>query len=239
MKYSKFLIFGIGIIIFIQIAGCSDVVTNNTYNDADQKENQPPSIILWGPKIDSLEHYNSPLPQTWVVVGDPNGSSDIAAVVLRITKVSIVSLIVRPDDSTKPCSEPYYSNMDTINVLPFLSKTVFNIPDQFMTKSVDGHYYDYLSYNLFTEGGIASKSNVFGPSVKGCHGGYAYLLMFEQFGLYPPALSSPRDVYVTYAEFLISGLSITVYDQAGKSASVTYPDFYARFSNFTEDQTLP
>jgi hypothetical protein len=239
MKNTKLLIFGIGIIIFLQVSGCSDEITNNSYNDIKYQDNQPPSIILWGPEIDSLSHFNYPLPQPWVVVGDPNGSDDIAAVVLRISKISIVSLIVRPDDSTEECSIPFYAPMDTINVLPYFRKQSFSVPNQVMRKGIDGNYYDYLDYYLFTEGGIVKNGDVFGPAVKQCRSSTDYLYMVEQFGLYPPALPLPRDVYVTYAEFLISGLSITVYDQSGESASVSYPDFYGRFSNWTEDQISP
>lgn len=239
MIHYRLLILWIGIIIFLYMSGCSEEVTNNSYYDNGQPENQPPKILLWGPEYDSLAHFDDPLPHTWVIVGDPDGSDDIAAVMLTISSINIVSLIVRPDDSTNECSEPYYAPMDTINVLPYLRNQIFNVANQVMQKGVDGFYYVYLTYNLLTDGGIVNDGDVFGEVVKPCVNGLNYLYMIEHFGLYPPALSTPRDVFVTYAEFLISGLSITVYDQSGASEKITRPDFYVRFSNSTEDQTLP
>lgn len=239
MKNSRLFLIWIGIAIFFYISGCTEEVTNNSYYDNGQPGNQPPKILLWGPEYDSLAHFDDTLPPTWVIVGDPDGSDDIAAVMLTISSINIVSLIVRPDDSTNECSEVYYAPMDTINVLPYLRNQIFNVTNQVMQNGIDGYYYVYLTYNLLTDGGIVNDGDVFGQAVKLCTNGLNYLYMIEQFGLYPPALPAPRDVFVTYAEFLISGLSITVYDQSGASEKITRPDFYIRFSNSTEDQTLP
>ncbi|MBI3004215.1 MAG: hypothetical protein HYY49_02220 [Ignavibacteriales bacterium] len=179
------------------------------------------------------------MPQPWVIAADPDGADDIVAVVLRISSISIVSLIVRPDDASQECSRPFYASMDTIDVLPYLKKRTFNILNQPLQRGYNGAYTAYLSYSSLSEGGISNHADVFGQFVKFCRWGYDYLYMVEQFGLYPPALSSPRDVYVTYAEFFISGISMTVYDQSGATATVTFPDFYGIFTNTTEDQTPP
>jgi hypothetical protein len=238
MRLYKTLIFWIGIVTLTGLVGCKEKTTSIT-DDNGQTGNHPPNIILRGPVYDSLAHFKDPLPQPWVIVGDSDGQNDIAAVVLNISKIDIVSLIVRPDDSTQECSTPFYAPMDTINVLPYLRKRSFSILNYSLQKGNNSVYTSYLTYNFLTDGGIVNDGDVFGQVVKPCRSGTDYLYMEEHFGLYPPALSSPRDVYVTYAEFLISGISITVYDQSGASASVTFPDFYGIFSNSKEDQTLP
>ena len=239
MKQRGKLALWLGITIFLSLAGCNDKSTTVEVNDNARPENRPPKIILWGPTYDSLEQFKGSLPQPWVIVGDSDGSGDIAGVVFRISKVKLVSLIVRPDDSTKDYSIPFYAPYDTINVMPYLKKQTFNVTDQILQRASDATYGAALYYETLTEGGIANDADVFGPFVKQTRSGYDYLYMTEHFGLYPPALPSPRDVYVTYAKLLISGMSITVYDQSGASATVSFPDFYAIFSNFTEDQTPP
>jgi hypothetical protein len=173
-----------------------------------------------------------------VLATDPDGADDIAAVVLKISSIRLVSLIVRPDDATLECARPFYVPMDTINVLPYLKKQLFSA-NQPLRRGDQGTYAAYLSYSLLTEGGISNHGDEFGQYVKPCRYGDDYLYLVERFGLYPPALPLPRDVYVTYAEFFISGISITAYDQSGTTATVTFPDFYAVYTNSVEDQTLP
>lgn len=223
--------------IIIIMSGCMETTTN--IFDDENRNNRPPQILLSGPTYDSLSHFKTEAPQLWVIAGDVDGSDDIAAVVLNISKVKIISLIVRPDDSTNECSVPFYADMDTIDITPFLNKSTFNIMNHGIGRSANGVYTAYLYYAILTEGGIEKHGDVFGENVKSCHSGYSNRTMLEQLGLYPPALSMARDVYVTYAQFLVSGISISVHDQSGASASVNFPDFYITFSNTKEDQTLP
>jgi len=239
MKDHITLISRIGIAILLSLSGCSDKITNVISTEGTHQTNRPPKILLWGPVYDSLAHFKDPLPQPWVIVGDSDGAADIAAVVLNISSIKIVSLIVRPDDSTLAYSFPYYAPYDTINVFPFLRTRTFSVPNLILGQISSDYYAAYLSYSILSGGGIVNDGAVFGPVVKSTRSGYDYLYMVEHFGLYPPALSSPRDVYVTYAEFLVSGISITVYDESGATATVKFPDFYGTFSNFTEDQTPP
>jgi hypothetical protein len=220
--------------ILASLSACSD-----KYTTVQVEENRPPKILLWGPEYDTAAHIKAPLPQPWVLATDPNGADDIAAVVLKVSSVTIVSLIVRPDDPGEECSRPFYAAMDTIDLFPYLRRQTFSIPNQPLQRGNDGVYTASLSYRLLTEGGIGNHGDAFGQFVKFCRWGYDYLYMIEQFGLYPPALSTPRDVYVTYAEFFVSGMSITVYDQSGVPATVGFPDFYGIFTNTTEDQTPP
>ena len=223
-----------GVIVLISVSACTDNVTNVQTRGG----NTPPQILLSGPEYDAGAHIESPLPQPWVIAADPDSADDIVAVVLRISSISLVSLIVRPDDSTQECSRPFYAPMDTIDVLPYLKKQTFSVL-QPLPQSNDGAYHAYLSYSLLTDGGIANYGDAFGQFVKSCRWGNDYSYMIEHFGLYPPALPIPRDVYVTYAEFLISGITFTAYDRSGATATVTFPDFYGIFTNSTEDQTEP
>lgn len=237
MKIFEIILTWILFSIIVIMSGCMETTTN--IFDDENRNNRPPEILLSGPAYDSLSHFKMAAPQLWVVAGDIDGSDDIAAVVLNISKVKIISLIVRPDDSTKECSIPFYADLDTIDITPFLKKSTFNITNRGIGRSENGVYTAYLYYNILTEGGIAKHGDVFGEYVKGCSSGYSYLDRIEHLGLYPPALPWARDVYVTYAQFLVSGISISVYDQSGASASVDFPDFYITFSNTKEDQTLP
>jgi hypothetical protein len=239
MKNQRTLLLWVGIAILLSISGCIDKTEIIPDDAIEHPTNRPPKILLSGPVYDSSAHFKNLLPQPWVIVGDSDGPNDIATVVLNVSSIKLVSIIVRPDDSTQPCSTPFYAPMDTINVLPYLKKQTFSIPNQALQQGGNGVYTAYLSYSLLTEGGLVNDANVFGQVVKSCRSGYDYLYMIEHFGLYPPALPSARDVYVTYVEFLISGISITVYDQSGASATVTFPDFYGVFSNSTEDQIPP
>ena len=218
--------------ILLSISGCGDKETIIQPN-----ENRPPKIILWGANYDSAAHSRA-VAQLWALPTDPDGKDDIAAVVLKISNIRIISLIVRPDDSTEQCSRPFYAPMDTINIISYLKKQIFSV-NQPLIRGNDGTYTAYLSYWLLSEGGISAHGDEFGQFVKFCRWGYDYLYMIEQFGLYPPAISAPRDVYVTYAEFFISGISISAYDQSGATVTQTFPDFYAVFTNTTEDQTPP
>lgn len=201
-------------------------------------DNRPPSIILAGPEYDTANPLRAPLPSLWVVAIDQDGAEDIAAVMLRISQVTLNSIIVRPDDSAQDCRYPYYADGDTINILPYLTKTTFRV-ERPLARSYDGTYVISPNYRLLTEGGLVPHSSVLGQWVKGCRWGLDYLYMLEEFGVHPPALSRPRDAYVTYADVSIRGITVTVYDQSGASATRTFPDFRGIFTNSLEDTTLP
>jgi hypothetical protein len=201
-------------------------------------ENRPPSIILAGPDYDTANPVRAPLPSLWVVATDQDGAEDIAAVMLRVSHVTLNSVIVRPDDSAQECRQPYYADGDTINILPYLEKTTFHVEHP-IARSDGGTYTISPSYRLLTEGGLVSHSSVLGQWVKACRWGRDYLYMLEDFGIHPPALSRPRDAYVTYADVSLRGITVTVYDQSGASATQTFPDFRGIFTNSLEEATLP
>ena len=235
MLHQRSVIMLAGLGILLSISACRDNITITQVPE----ENRPPTIPVWGDDYEAGSRIKYPLPQLWVVVADPDGADDVAAVILKIDSIRIVSLIVRPDDSSETCRRVFYAPLDTINVLPYLTKQTFSVPNKPLQRGTQGAYGTYLSYSLLTEGGISKHADEFGEHVKSCSWGYDYLYSVESFGLYPPALPSPRDVYVTYAEFFISGISFTAYDQSGATVTVTFPDFYAVFTNTTEDQTPP
>ncbi len=223
--------------VVLSLSACKDNITVSEPNESNPP-NRPPLIRLWGPEYDTTSPIKAPL-QLWVLATDPDGVEDIAAVMLRISKVSLVSLIVRPNDPTDQCIHVYYAPFDTINVLPYMNKMNFTVHNEALYRTEVGVYTAYLTYDLLSEGGISAHGDVFGQSVKQCIWSYTYNYSIEFFGLYPPALPAPRDVFVTYAEFSISGISITAYDQSGDSATVKFPDFRGIFTNGMEDQTPP
>ena len=204
-------------------------------------ENRPPRIILSGYDYEAtrtIRPMEGSFYGPWVLPADPDGKDDIAAVVLKLSNSVLISVIVRPDDSSQSCRRPFYAHMDTINILPYLWRDTFSVTDPLWRRD-DDTYFSYLGYDLLSEGGLENHGDVFGKEIKSCYFGSNGGYMYEDFGLYPPALPQARDVFVTYAEFLVTGVSVTVYDQSGDSASVAFPDFRVIFSNDLEDQILP
>jgi hypothetical protein len=51
----------------------------------------------------------------------------VAAVFFHIDTVTLNSLIVRPDSAPEPCRRVNYSDMDTVNVWPFLNSTTLEM----------------------------------------------------------------------------------------------------------------
>ena len=201
-------------------------------------ENSPPVILSSTPDFDDGERFEGGAPDLWIVPSDPDGADDIAAVFFHIDTVTLNSLIVRPDSAPEPCRRVNYSDMDTINVWPLLNSTAFEMNTP-LSRLGSGAYAVYLDYFDLTDGGLVGWADEFGPQVKGCGSGLDYNLFFEAFGLYPPALPAPRDVHVTYADFTLRGVTFTVYDHAGATATRTYPDLSVYFTNPTEEATLP
>lgn len=234
VHYSTFLIIGVVIII---IAGCREGIINNLPGENNQ--NNPPQILLINDEYETADTIEGPLPYLWVVATDKDGSDDIAAVVLEISSVKLIDIIVRPTDPSEECMRPYYADMDTINIIPYMEKSKFRITKQLLQPYSDGVYSTSISYLLLTEGGVEKHSSFFGEHIKSCRWGQDYLYMFESFGFYPPAPAPAQDVYVTYIKLLISGMKITVYDQSGETATKTIADFICYFTNSLEEQTLP
>ena len=212
--------------------GCGDEVVVNP-----PPGNSPPRILLSGPELDAVNPIRGPLPTLWVIPSDPDGADDIAAVVLKVGTVTLNSMIVRPDSAEARCVWVHYAPMDTIDVLPFMTKRTFEV--LLPLRNDAGVYGSGLYYWTLTEGGLMAHSPVFGPYVKDCYSGVDYQYYLERGGLYPPAIAVPRDVHITYASLSLADISITVYDQSGATATATYPNVTVIFSNYKEDQVLP
>jgi hypothetical protein len=233
-RRSAVSVIAVGLLVAVLLASCNDDVTV-----VQVPKNRPPQILLTGPEYETANPIKAPLPSLWVLAADPDGQADIAAVVLRISDITLNSVIVRPDDPGDECRRPFYADGDTVDITPYLRRTTFRVDDRVLWRGSEGTYGISLTYPLLTEGGLAKQGSVFGDHLKSCRWGYDYLYMVEEFGLYPPAISPPRDVYVTYADFSISGISVTVYDQSGATATKDFPDFRGFFTNSLEDYTLP
>jgi hypothetical protein len=201
-------------------------------------ENSPPTILLSGPEITPGERIRGPVSPLWIIPGDRDGADDIAVVRLEIESAVLTSLIVRPDSVSEPCRLVHYADMDTIDVMPLLSTTTFH-SEFIVTRGSNGVYGRGLGYTDLIRGGLVDYAEEFGPRVKNCWSGSDHNLYFETFGLYPPAIPAARDVHVTYAEFSLSGVTFTVHDQSGASATVTFPDFTVYLTNGLEEATLP
>ncbi len=222
-------------IILSFLLGCEDKITVNV--PPPSVENSPPKILLSGPEFDPGNPVQAPLPRIWVLASDPDGADDIAAVFFHIKSITLNSLIVRPDSATEECRIIHYADMDTINIMPLLESMVFT--NDISLSKFNGVYYHYIDYYNLTPGGISAQSSTFGQQVKECSYGTDYNLYLERFGLYPPALPAARDVHVTRADFSLTDISITVYDQSGATDTAVFPDLEVFFTNSLEEEILP
>jgi hypothetical protein len=57
--------------------------------------------------------------------------------------------------------------------------------------------------------------------------------------LLPPATATPTDVFLTFVEVEYLGITVTVFDKVGESASTTFPDLRVAYSTTLESTIAP
>ena len=224
--------------------GCSDKV--NVTSVSKPSENRPPLIIRKGPAYSSGPIDAGTSGQNlYVLVGDPDGLDNIAAVFLDVGSVVLHRAIARPGASTGFCEGPSYAALDTFDVMPIISTTYPGISDCPLEPS-EGGYYSIGGF-IFPPAFVTTPpvcsalphletgSEFFGPLV----GSTCFPLPFYAVGVYPPAVASPRNIFITYADIEYKGISVTVYDAAGASATATFPDLRLVYQTAEERQATP
>ena len=223
------LVLAIGFI----IGGCDDenitVVTVPT-------ENRPPRIIAQGPDFPAggvdVEFVHGG-PDLYVLVADPDGLDDISAVFLNVGSVTVHRVIARPD-SGDSCAEPSYAANDTFNIGTLIPSTFPGLVNFPMGLQAGGIYttpnFCLLSFDCPAAPRIDRANASFGRSVRGCATG-SFILWF---GVYPPAVPSPSDIFITYLDVEYTGITATVYDAAGLSAATSFPNL--RLIHATEEE---
>jgi len=130
--------------------------------------------------------------------------------------------------------------MDTINIMPYIPTSLPGVENIIMSKGDGGLYYSgyySLSYRSFMDGGIEGLADEFGSGVKSC--GNSPWDYIEHFGAYPPSVSVAQDVFVTYLEFELVDITLTVYDAAAESTTVNLPNLKTVYTTKLEEETAP
>lgn len=196
-------------------------------------DNRPPTIVEQGPELPpgTFDGYG---PSVWVLVGDPNGLEDISAVFLSIETIRINDLILRPADLSGGCArvdiEPN-NNIDT--TMLFTLPVSFDGPRNLqMTRQEGGVYAIYPFYVP----DLAGEFAVFGfPD--GCAAGPPSWI--DWFDILPPAVPSTTSVFLTYIDLDYMGITVTVYDAAGESATTSFSDLRKTSITSEEEATPP
>lgn len=249
---NRLFILILGAILVVGFASCDDaeetIVVNSILEEAP---NSPPRIILQGPDYASgsleLIAFDTP-PEFFVLVADADGLEDISTVFFGIDSLIVYDVIVRPDSSSSASNRcdhaPSYANPDTINIMPLIPSVfpgVKNIP----MEPLLGSYYmspplcrtrsGFEQFPCPTFPNISEASSTFSRPSK-CVG---FGIDYFHFVINPPAPDTAIDVFVTYVDVEYAGISVTVYDAAGASATTTFPNLRIVYTTEQEKLNAP
>ena len=225
-------------------AGCGDTVK---VTSVQPFTNQPPTIIAQGPDYGAgpIDIGRQGAPSPYIIVADPNGISDIAETVFKIDTVIVRQMIARRDSISPPyCAFVTYNPSDTIDVLPLLPPTFTDVVQCLMSQqrtffSIDPFPvfpgFSFAGCSAFPS--IRSASASFGPALVGCVSSDADRLV--TFGVYPPAVSPPIEISVTYLDLEYRGISATVYDASGATATARWPNLRLLYTTERERTVAP
>jgi hypothetical protein len=218
------LIVWMGLAVFV--SSCGDR-TENFQAVTVPDVNDPPLIVAQGPSWPStaIDLSIQGPPSPYVIVADPDGLDDIALAVFSIQSAVLRRVIVRPDSMPYPppsCTMVAWS--DSVDITPMLPPTFAPLVERrAMDREGSMFTYHSFSWSPYSDGqafpNIALASPYFGTPVNSC--GPQYPL--SRFGIYPPGVPAAFDVNVTFAEIEYQGISATVYDGAGHTATTSFP----------------
>lgn len=63
--------------------------------------------------------------------------------------------------------------------------------------------------------------------------------MLSTLVVYPPAIAAPRVIFITYVDIEYTGISATVYDSGGLSATTTFPNLRLIYTGDEERRVAP
>ena len=232
-----------GVAFCLLALGCGDTVK---VTNVQPFTNQPPSIVERGPAYGPgpIDIARQGSPSLYVIVADPNGVSDIAETVFQIDTAIVHQMIVRQDSISPPyCAFVTYNPSDTVDILPLFEPTFTNVAHCLMSQ--ERTFFNIAPFpsnpgfgygcNAFPP--IRTASSSFGPPLVGCVASEVDRLV--SFGIYPPAASPPIEVSVTYLDVEYRGISATVYDASGVTATTRWPNLRLIYTTEKERTVAP
>jgi len=210
----------------VLLSACEDTVVNSTL----QQENKPPSITVFGPDFPGNAVEVETVPSSlYVVVADPDGFEDIAVVFLDIGSIVLNDVIARRDASSDPpnfCTHrPLYVDNDVVDIASVLPASVPGHTKIFMSRSSGGIFVApvFVLPNNYYGGSILlvdlqAQSSTFTDWEACASGGFGH------FVVNPPTVPTPTGTFITLVDVTLTGITATVYDAAGASASVAFPE---------------
>jgi hypothetical protein len=224
---------GLLVLVAAVLAGCEDKVVVETGPEA--LGNRPPAILLQDPEFSSETIWTTSRcgVSVRVLPVDPDGADDILAVLLNIDSIAVHQIIVRPAvDPDAPCVSVSYADNDTVDIVPWIPPALPGARNVSLRISESGYYGVCMPFPDFEAIG-----EVFGPPEHHCWAGDGGFL--DSFAMFPPALPSPADVFLTLLEIEFVGTTVTVYDEAGANAVAVYPNIRVRYETPEERTALP
>jgi hypothetical protein len=210
------------------VPGCKDTVVQNIVNP---QSNRPPTIVSQGPDIppqglDHVSHFSPDGVDLWVLVGDPDGLDDISLVTVDVASVELLRFVVRPDTATG-CSRFGYAPGDTID-----ANSILPVPATFpglsfrpLTRQQGGLY---VMHGFGDEGNgfpdLVAASSAVEEWNGGCYDTPPYWVL-GPIVIVPPAVPARLNAIISYADVRFHGISVTVHDATGASASSSFPDW--------------
>jgi hypothetical protein len=196
-------------------------------------DNEPPIVVTQGPDFPTGPVEGTG-PTIWVLAGDPDGLEDISAVFLTIETLRVYDMIVRPDADDGGCAGPLYEPGNVIDTSSsFALPLEFGGPSDLQMGRQEGGVY---AINPFTIPDLDVFIDAFG-SPSGCASGPPSWL--DWYYLLPPAAPAPTSIFLTFIDLEFIGVSVTIYDAAGESATTTFPNLRMNRTTTEETATAP
>ncbi len=230
------------------VAACERDKTDKilVQNVVDQQANRPPTIVAQGPTLppggfEQVSYYQPQGVDLWVLVGDPDGIDDISLVTVDVGSVEVLRFIVRPDTSTTGCSKFSYASGDTIS-----ADAILPVPATFPGLSFRPLIQRQGGLFVISEFGgsgvgfpnLLAASTLLESWNGGCYNAPPYWV-FGPIVVLPPVVPSKLTAIISYADVRYHGISVTVHDATGASASSSFPDWRIVFTSPEEKAAAP
>lgn len=211
------------------LVACEDTIFVSTGEDTG-----PPTIIAQGPDFPqgTILWTGGSTPAPWVVVGDPDGLDDIAAVFVEIETVRFHEVIMRADTSTSGCASFMYVANNIVD-------TTFEIPvpvdtpgTQSLLSHDEGGIYRMRSFRFPY---IPDYFPTFSRGTNCATSGGAFGRYLDWYTI----VSQQLTVFLTSVDVEYEGITVTAYDKIGGSATAIFPDLRIVYSTSEEVVTPP
>lgn len=224
-------------------SACDTTTKVIVQNEPEAETNRPPTIVQQGPAFppEGFEEisYGSPYGiNLWVLIADPDGIDDISLVTASVDSVRLARFLLRPDTSTTSCSRFSYMDNDTIT-----TDAILPVPETFPGFSfapltrVQGGLFQMSNFGSVGFPDLVEASPLLERWQGGCYSGSTGIL--GPIVVLPPAVPIRRTAILTYADVEYRGITVTVYDKVGATATTTFPDVRIVFTSPEERTAAP